>query len=45
MSLPYRLAVALVLLLVALAFVVVTWDGFDCQPECNGPPWNCEDKP
>jgi hypothetical protein len=46
MSMPYRVAVSLVALIAALVFVALAWDGFDCQPECYGSPWNCgEEKP
>jgi len=33
MSIAYRLAVALVMLVASLAFVIITWDGIECAPE------------
>lgn len=41
MSVSYRAALWFVALVAALALLVMLWDGFDCEPECYGPPWNC----
>lgn len=44
MSMSYRAAIYLVALIALLVFIAMAWDGFDCQPECEGPPWNCEEQ-
>lgn len=45
MSLAWRTAVYLVALVATLVFIALAWDGFDCAPECDGPPWNCGEAP
>lgn len=44
MRVSYRVAVFLVALIGLLVLIALSWDGFNCQPECEGPPWNCEDR-
>jgi hypothetical protein len=36
-----RTACWIVGLIAVLVFLALAWDGFDCEPECQGPPSKC----